>query len=323
MIGPEAFRAAVARATLAPSVHNTQPARFRLDAGRILVAADPGCVLAVGDPQGHDAGLSCGAAVEALVIALAGQGIGVDCADHWPADDRSSLAGRRLAAVLTPVGVARADALDAALERRFTHRGRFLPMALPDWSPGDAVLLSTPGAIARIAVLNDAASLQVLRRAADRAELRAWMRLSPRHPRWAQDGMNRTALRMGAVEAWGAGLVLGPLWGVVDALQLSPMLVAEAAKTRSATMIAGFHRPVGESPVTTGRAYLRLVLEAAAQGMAMWPMAALTDDPVTLAQLTEDLCLGGGRRLIQMIRLGPPDCPAPPRARRPVEAAVI
>lgn len=324
MIGRQAFCAAVARAALAPSVHNTQPARFRLEEGRILVAADPACRLAAGDPQGRDAGLSCGAAVEALAIALAGQGIAVHCDDRWEAMDHATVTGFRLAAVVTAAEVAKPDPLDAALEQRFTHRGAFRPSpSLPDMRSEDAVLVTDPVAIARIAALNDRVSLQVMRRSQDRAELLAWMRLSPRHPQWARDGMNREALRMSMVEAWGARLVLGPLWGVVDALRLSPMLTAEAARTRSAAMIAAFHRPAGESPVTTGRAYLRLVLTAAAQGMAMWPMAALADDSATRTRLSADLGLPEGRQLIQMVRLGPPDQPAPARARRPVEALIL
>jgi hypothetical protein len=274
--------------------------------------------------MGRDAGLSCGAAVEALAIALAGQGIAVHCDDRWETEDQTTVTGFRLAAVVTAAGVAKPDPLDAALERRFTHRGAFRPSPSPPvMRSGDAVLVTDPVAIARIAALNDRVSLQVMRRPKERAELLAWMRLSPRHPQWARDGMNREALRMSMVEAWGARLVLGPLWGVVDALRLSPMLTAEAARTRSAAMVAAFHRPVGESPVTTGRAYLRLVLEAAAQGMAMWPMAALADDPVTQARLSADLGLPEERRLIQLIRLGMPDRPAPQRARRSVEALIL
>lgn len=324
MIAPAVWRAAVARAALAPSVHNTQPARFRLGPQGILVAADPARALAAGDPDRRDAGLSCGAAVEALVIALAREGMGLACEDRWLADDRGTVPGLRLAAVLTPAGQAAADPLDAALEMRFTHRGRFLPLATPlDWAPEDAVLLRDAAAIARIAALNDAASLQVLRRDADRAELRAWMRLSRRDPRWALDGMNRAALRMGAVEAWGAGLVLGPLWRLVDGLGLAPALTAEAARTRSAPLVAAYHRPAGESPVTTGRAYLRLVLAAAARDLAMWPMAALADDPATRARLSGELGLGRDRRLVQVLRLGPPDQPAPPRARLPVDDLIV
>jgi nitroreductase len=324
VIAPEAFRMAVARAALAPSVHNTQPARYLLSPGAIHVVADPARILAAGDPEGRDAGLSCGAAVEALEMALAGQGVGVTCADRWSEDDRTLVPGLRLAAVLTPAGAAVADPLESALERRFTHRGRFRPLGAPlDWRPEDAVLLQDVAGIARIAALNDKVSLQVLRRDADRAELLSWMRLARGDRRWAADGMNREALRMGAVEGWGAGLVLGPLWRVVDGLGLSPVVTAEAAKTRSAAVIAAFHRPAGESPVTTGRAYLRLVLGAAARGLAMWPMAALADDPATRAQLSAELGLGNDRRLIQMIRMGPPDRPAPARARLPVEALIL
>jgi nitroreductase len=320
---PDAFRDLVTRAALAPSVHNTQPARFRLNGDTILISADPALQLAAGDPEGRDAGLSCGAAAEAMVLALSGQGIAATLDDRWEADDRATLQGYRLAAVITVGGRAEADPLASALDRRFTHRGMFRPVALADWRPPDAVLVTDPSAKARIASLNDAISLQVLRRTPDRAELLRWMRLSPRHPDWQRDGMNRDALRMGAAEAQAAQLVLGPFWGMLNALRLTPMLTAEAAKTQSAQVIAAFHRPSGESPVTSGRAYLRLTLDAAARGLAMWPMAALADDPVTRLKLEAELGVPPGHHLIQMIRFGAPDRPAPPRVRRPADDLIV
>lgn len=321
---PDAFAALVARAALAPSVHNTQPARFRLDGGRILIGADPAVFLAAGDPDRRDAGLSCGAAVEALVLALSEGGVGAAVEDRWAADDRTTLPGYRLAAVVTPGGAVAPDPLAAMLEWRFTHRGTFSAGGPPlGWQPADAILIGDPAGKARIAALNDAVSLKILRRREDRAELLRWMRLTPRHPGWGRDGMNREALRMTPFEGWAAGLALGPLWGVLDLMGITRGITAEAAKTTTATVITAFHRPAGESPVGTGRAYLRLTLDAAAQGLAMWPMAALTDDTETRVQLEAELRVPEGHRLVQILRLGRADRPAPPRARRAVRELLV
>ena len=55
----------VAAATLAPSMHNTQPWRFRFDpAGEtISLYADPARMLPVADPDGRSLHISCGAAL--------------------------------------------------------------------------------------------------------------------------------------------------------------------------------------------------------------------------------------------------------------------
>lgn len=317
------FRALVAEAVLAPSVHNVQPARWRLAGGAILVGAAREAGLAVSDPEGRDAGLSCGAAVEALVLALSARGRGAEVEDLWPEDRGDLLPGCRMAARVRMTGAVPADPLAGMLARRFTHRGAFGPAEAGGWEREDAVLVSDPGLRARIAEMNDAISLAVLRQAPVRRELLSWMRLRRSHPRWGLDGMSREALRMSPVVALGAGLALGPFWGLFDRLGLTAGLTAERAATVTAPVIAAFHRAEGESPVTSGRAYLRLWLEAAARGMAGWPMAALADDPGMRAEVADLLGIGAGRRLIQVIRFGAPTAPMPARARRPLAEVLV
>lgn len=65
------FEAAVGDAVLAPSVHNSQPWRFRHTADGIDVSVDQDRILPVGDPDGRAARVSCGAAVYNLRLALA------------------------------------------------------------------------------------------------------------------------------------------------------------------------------------------------------------------------------------------------------------
>jgi hypothetical protein len=316
----------ITRAALAPSVHNTQPARWRITDEGLLLACDPATILTAGDPEGRDAGLSCGAALEAAVLALSAQGYSAHVTDLWPQNDTTSIPGYRLAATLRFGAAVRPDPLERLLDSRFTFRAAFLP-AIPDmwrgWTPDDAVLLTDAVDKEWIAALNDLISLQTLRQTPVRQELLQWMRLSRRHPRYAYDGMNRAALRMSGPTAFAAGLTLGPLWPLCDRLGLTPAMTAEARNTTSAAVIAAFHRPAGESPVTTGRAYLRLCLAAAHCGFAGWPMAALADDPATRATIAARLGIGPDRRLIQMIRFGIPSGPMRPRARRPVTEVMI
>jgi len=67
----DTFAAAVGEAVWSPSIHNSQPWRFRRTAHGIDVLVDPARVLAVSDPDGRAARVSCGAAALNLMLALA------------------------------------------------------------------------------------------------------------------------------------------------------------------------------------------------------------------------------------------------------------
>ncbi|GGM41183.1 Acg family FMN-binding oxidoreductase [Dactylosporangium sucinum] len=69
-----AFVAAVGDAVRAPSIHNSQPWRFRYRADAIDVLVDPSRALPACDPTGRAARVSCGAAAYNLMLALAAGG---------------------------------------------------------------------------------------------------------------------------------------------------------------------------------------------------------------------------------------------------------
>lgn len=325
MLDETKFRDVVARAALAPSTHNTQPARWQLAEPGILIFCDPEDGLAVGDPDGRDAALSCGAAVEATVLALSALGIGAEVTDL--AGDTPTLSGpdlQPIARIAMSDGAA-VDGLAQQLEHRFTWRGLFddSPVDLFGWSRSDAVLITDRAGRDRIAGLNDWASHEFLQDGAFRRELVSWMRLSDRHPRRDHDGLSRAAMRMSRIEALAARQALGWMWPLLGLVGATRGLTAEGDATRSAPVIACFHRPAGESPVTTGRAYLRMCLEAASLGLAGWPMAALVDHPETREEVCAAYGIGGDRRLVQVIRFGKPTGAPPPRARKPLSELII
>ncbi|MGL3607994.1 hypothetical protein ACSV9I_15865 [Rhizobium sp. G187] len=308
------FQTLAAEANRAPSVHNTQPARFAMDeTGRLLVLADLSRHLAVGDPTGRDMGLSCGTALEGMVMALANRGLGASVEDCW-AQDLEVRAGYRLAARLTLGGEAKASDLSAYAEKRFTWRGAFSPttaeirMALDGWvaQQDDVISASGPEALSFVATLNDETSLGIMRDRAFRDELVSWMRLSPGHPNYATDGPNLEALHMDRLEGALAGKVLAsPLFDIADRLRLGKAMVSEAAKTLSATACLLFHRPFDESPVTTGRAFYRFWLGFSRLRLAGWPMASLADMPEAAEAMGQRFAVPSGHRLINVLRVGP------------------
>ncbi|MCW5710755.1 hypothetical protein [Shinella sp.] len=314
MIDRATLTTLAAEANRAPSTHNTQPARFALDAeGRILVLADLSRRLTVGDPTNRDMGLSCGAALEGLVMALAGRGLGAAVEDFW-AEDAQWRPGYRLAARVTPGGDAAPSPLAAWTEKRFTWRGAFspappeTPASLEGWAgrKDDVAFAGGKDTLAFIAALNDEASLTVMRGRPFRDELVLWMRLSPRHPAYALDGLNLEALRMGRLEGAVAGTVLAsPLFALADRLGLARTLVSEAGRTMTAAACLLFHRPQDESPVATGRAFYRFWLDFTRFGLAGWPMAVLADVPEAAETLRRRFALPANHRLVNVLRVGP------------------
>ena len=73
MSGTPQLAEAVEHALRAPSVHNTQPWRWRIDDadGVVELYADRNRHLSATDPDGRDLLISCGAALDHLVVALA------------------------------------------------------------------------------------------------------------------------------------------------------------------------------------------------------------------------------------------------------------
>ena len=305
----------VATANLAPSVHNTQPARWHVASdGSMLVMAELARHLPVGDPHRRDMGVSCGAAVEGTVMALADAGIGVAAVeDLWAVNDTVAFPGYRLAARIVPDGAAQSSPLSGHVVNRspggrISSRRRLMPaQALQAWAKEaeDVTLAHAPGDIAMLAALADDAGMVFLRDRAFRRELVGWMRLARSDPRYDTDGLNLEALRMGALEGFGAKMVLGTgLFEAIDALGLGKALTGEKAKTLSATAIALFHRPREESPVESGRAFYRFWLNLTRLGFAAWPMAALADHAGKRRICGRHFAIPPERRLINVLRAG-------------------
>src|SRR3712207_1788931 len=61
-------------ATRAPSVHNTQPWRWRTTAGTLELRSDQRRRLLATDPRGRDLAISCGAALHTMTVAAAAEG---------------------------------------------------------------------------------------------------------------------------------------------------------------------------------------------------------------------------------------------------------
>lgn len=321
----EMLRRIVASATSSPSVHNVQPARWRIEGADLVLLEDTRRRLKVGDPRGNDAAISLGAAAEGAVIAASSFGLNT-AITRLSGDDRSGL--RPVARLVFTPG-ASPDPLLAVLETRASWRGGFRPPSAQDHAAAcalageDRVVITDPAAIAAAAALYDRASYAIMRGDAFRAELRHWMRLNPSHPRWARDGLNAEAMRLSRIEAWGAGAVLGRLFAPLAALRLAPVLLAEAKGFADAAAVVLLHRPASEDPFDSGRAFHRLWLEVDAGGLGGNVLAALADDPDASATLCRTHAIPPQRRLVSALRIGRRDGAPFPRARLPLSDVLV
>jgi nitroreductase len=119
---------AVEQALRAPSVHNTQPWRWRLRPSTVELHADWNRHLAATDPDRRDLVLSCGAALHHLQVALAARGVAADVHRLPDSEDPG-----HLATVRARPGTPEEDdaALLPAIDRRRTERRRMSHRPVP------------------------------------------------------------------------------------------------------------------------------------------------------------------------------------------------
>jgi len=123
-------RRVIELACRAPSVHNTQPWRWRvIGDARIELQADRRRQLPVSDPSGRNLALSCGAALHHSIVAAQAVGLVAEI-ELVPSPADEDL----LARIHLSPGEATPEALEAliALERRCTDRRRFTSWPIPD-----------------------------------------------------------------------------------------------------------------------------------------------------------------------------------------------
>ena len=70
----DVIRTAVALACRAPSLHKSQPWRWIADGSSLHLVADPTRMMFSADPQGREITLSCGAALDHLIVAMSAVG---------------------------------------------------------------------------------------------------------------------------------------------------------------------------------------------------------------------------------------------------------
>jgi nitroreductase len=304
-------------AVLAPSSHNTQPWRFRVEEpSRIRLYADRTRALAVNDPRDRELTMSCGAALETLVLAAREFGFEVDvrvCPDpaepdclacltltgeRWPTDAEAS----RFVAIRdrqTQRGAFAARAVDPSLVDEIAQAAATEPGV---W------LVTIPMAWRhRIAALVARGDRQHFGNPQWRAELASWLR-----PHGTGDG-----LRLPAVPAW----IARPVIRSLDAGRTVGARDAALAEAAPLVAVLGTSGDDPASWVAAGRALQRVLLTAAFHGV----QAGFVNQPCQIAALRRQLghLVGRDGWPQALVRFGHPVRRHRASPRRPLDAVLV
>ena len=318
---------AVERALRAPSVHNTQPWRWRVDDGAVRLYADRTRHLVATDPDRRDLVLSCGAALHHLLVALSARGLEAQV-DRLPDPEDSEL----LATVTlrSGAGLPADPTLQRAIERRRTDRRRMSDRAVPS----EHLRLLDAHALRAGAVLVPATSPAMRQRLsaalADAASRQHW---TPGYPTELELWTRRYA---GARDGVPAGNIARPLLGAVGrsplrqfprgSLDQPPREEGcEAGGDASELLVISTRGDGTADRLCAGEATSAVLLAATTLGLASTPLSQAVEVDTTRRALQRDV-LHIPEQPQLVLRIGWPATRAaeiPPTPRRSLRSVLI
>lgn len=310
------LKACVRTATAAPSLHNSQPWRFRIAARTVDVYADPRRQLEVLDPAGRELLISVGAAVFTLRLAIRGAGYLSDLR-LFPVVAEPDLVARvsvRRPMAPTPA----AEALVAAIPHRHTNRWPFARSVVPadaverlaDAARREGATLTVADPVSRNAILS-------LSQEADRA-LRAKGRYRAELARWTSPRTGRRdGVPMTAVGPWDALEILP----IRDFGLLQPRLDRAAARFEPypTIMVLSTDGDTRRHWVSAGQALQRVLLTATWQNLSTTPISQPVEIPAVRRMLA-DVHTGRWAQMVLRVGYGRPAAATP---RRPLAEVLL
>jgi hypothetical protein len=139
-------------------------------------------------------------------------------------------------------------------------------------------------------------------------ELRVWLRLSPRDPRYELDGLSYDCLALSRFEAFAVGLLLRPrVYPLVRRSglhkQFSSSATALLEREGSALVLVG-PADAPEQLVGHGRALHRVWLALTRRGLYTHPLSQIIDCSATERELSARLGVDDGLRPLSVFRVG-------------------
>ena len=308
----QAVRRAAVRATLAPSVHNTQPWRFMLSGSSLEIHADWNRRLRVLDPRGRQLLISCGCAVFNARVALAAARYEA-MVERFPDPAQPDLLAR-LTLHETQVDEVPLGVLDPAVDLRHTNRRRFAEEPTPrdvvdalvsvaNDEGAELFLITRPEHRLAAAMLSQQADRLENADPAYRAELRAWTSGDPRR----LDGVPSMAVPR--VDA-GAHDDL-PIRDF-DTYGVGWLPTGTRSSINQCLLLLGTRQDTPAAWLRAGEALERVLLEVTRRGYAASPLTQVIEVAATNALLRQELQL----RMYPHVLLRVGRAPATPATRR-------
>ncbi|GAA2865086.1 NAD(P)H nitroreductase [Pseudonocardia halophobica] len=304
----------------APSVHNTQPWRWRLRRTEVELHTDPARHLPGTDPDRRDLVISCGAALHHLRVALAGLGVAVEV-DVLPDPENSG----HLATVRVVDGPPdrSAAALFGQIARRHTDRRRYSAEPVPaarltglvDRARGFGVFahpVTDPRVLQRMNEVLRFAAREQRHEPGYLAELLIWThRYADAH-----DGVPRPAVPVRTGQ-----------WDVPHLQRFPAGTLAPGRDTGpdgGTLMVLGTPEDDTAARLAAGEATSAVLLHATRVGLATAPLSQAVEQPVARRRLRVALGVPDQPQIV--IRLGVPLPGAPPLVptpRRPLASVLL
>lgn len=296
-------------ATLAPSLHNSQPWRFVADGDVIDVYADRGRLVKVIDPTGRQLAVSCGGAL--LLARLGVRAQGRHCALELLPDPSNEDHLARLTVGGAEPATSDEQALVAAASVRHSHRGAFDPRPLPAGLVDAlrAAAAAEDGWLHVVARREDLVALAVLLERAEQTEqhdpayveeLRRWVRDAAT----SEDGLPASVVDAGAAGERATPVSLRDFAPQdEDAADRAPASDGPPPEVeRPLIVVLGTDRDDPQSWLVAGMAMLRVLLRAAVDGVQASLLGPVIDLPSTRALLRSELGLVGHPQML--LRMG-------------------
>lgn len=326
----ESFQELVLESSLAPSVHNVQPAHWKKTDSAIELHLNIRAVVPIADPANRDIEISLGAAIEGLSIAS--RAIGFDIEVEYFGLKHSATNSKPVARITSKPTAQTVDKLAKFVHTRQTFRGKFKPPSnelqnkfnLYFSNSNDVALVNDKEQIAQLAAMYDQANLDFYRDPDFLEELNHWLRFSAKHERYYADGLNRESMALDPFTGKMASMILKPkVFRALDKMKLAPVFITESPVIRSATGVLFFLRDKDEPNYLTGRRLYRTWLQVEALGFALCPISSLTDAKDLKPKLQYMLRLPNNKEALLAFRAGPKPGKAFARARKPLTEMVI
>ena len=316
-----ALRRAAVRATLAPSVHNTQPWRFHLRRDALDIYADRSRQLSVLDPTGRQLIISCGCALFNARASLGADNLRVSI-ERFPVEGQSDLLATLSYVPGESAEVPDVTRLEKVVELRQTNRRRFADDPVPPEflelleaathaEGAELVVVRDPDQRMAVASLSQHADEIENLNPAYRAELRAWTSSDPGR----RDGV--PAVAVPHVDGTSGDEV--PIRDFDSHGQGFLPTNTHSSRNQCLVLLC----TAGDAPIDwlrAGEALERVLLEVTRLGYAASPLTQITEVPSARAQLRAELGLRAYPHVL--LRIGRAAATPSSRRRRLVEVIV-